>query len=107
MSKTLETVKFLVSQRKVRVSDHGLDELRADGLKLASIVQSIGTAELVEDYPDAFKGPTVLALHTFRGAAIHVVWGLTKTNPDIATLVTAYSPDAEKWYDDFKHRRPK
>ncbi len=107
MSKTLENIKQLARQRRVRLSDHGLEELRADGLRLRDILESTETAEVVEDYPDAFKGPTVLALHTAKNKPIHVVWGLAKSNPDVATLVTAYSPDPKKWYDSFKKRRPK
>jgi hypothetical protein len=107
VGKTLETIKQLIAQRRVRVSDHGLDELRADGLKLRDILESTSAAELVEDYPDAFKGPTILALHWSRGTAIHVVWGLAKAESGLATLVTAYVPDPQKWYDGFLRRRPK
>jgi hypothetical protein len=70
-------------------------------LALRAILDSTVSAVDVEDYPNAFKRPTVLALH------IHVVWGLTKAAPDMATLVTAYVPDPQKWYDGFMQRRPK
>ncbi len=62
---------------------------------------------LIEDYPDAFKGPTVLLLQDYLGKPVHVVWGLAHAQQDIATLITAYFPDPQKWYDNFTERRPK
>lgn len=107
MNKTLSQIKSLVEKRKIRVSDHGMEELRADGIRLADILATTAAAELVEDYPEAFKGPTVLALHKCDTKSIHVVWGLAKAEPNLATLITAYVPDLKKWYNDLKSRRPK
>jgi hypothetical protein len=81
--------------------------LRADNITLRAIIESTATAVVVEDYPDAFKGPTVLPLHIINEKVVHVVWGIGKSEPEMATLVTAYIPDLKKWYDGFLQRRPK
>ena len=107
MSETLETIKNLAAARKVRISDHGIEELFADGITLKDVLESLPNARVVEDYPTAFKGPTVLAHHNVEGREIHVVWGLAKHTQDVATIVTAYVPDLEKWYDGFMLRKSK
>lgn len=84
-----------------------MEELRQDGIRLSDVLAGAKEAEIVEDYPDAFKGPTVLVLQLAGGRPIHVIWGLAKASYNEATLVTAYVPDPQKWYDDFKRRKPK
>lgn len=80
MSGTLDIVQALVARRKLRVSDHGVDDIRNDGLRLSDILNGVDAAVIVEDYPAAFKGPTVLALQMIGTKPVHVVWGLAKTS---------------------------
>jgi Domain of unknown function (DUF4258) len=107
VSETFGKIRELVRQRKVRVSDHGNEETREDDMDPELLVQGIENGILVEDYPDAFKGPTVLLLQDYLGKPVHVVWGLARAQQNIATLITAYFPDPQKWYDNFMERRPK
>ena len=104
MSETLQIVKGLVLAGKFRVSQHGDEEMREDGIFLTALLGSIDTAVLIEDYPGAWKGPTVLLLQEFEGKKFHAIWGLSKATPDMASLVTAYVPDPHKWSVDFKTR---
>jgi hypothetical protein len=78
--------------------------MREDGIFTTALLNSIESAILVEDYPDAWKGPTVLLLQEFEGSRFHAIWGLSKAAPDVASLVTAYVPDPKKWNADFKTR---
>ncbi len=105
MSETLERVRSLVLRQEIRVSDHGYDELAADGLLIRELTGDIESAELVEDYPDYWKGPCVLVLqHAPDGRSVHVVWGIPKGETGPAVLVTAYRPDPKRWSDDFTRR---
>ena len=106
MSETFAKIRELVRQRKVRVSDHGNEETQEDGMDPEVLVAGVENGILIEDYPDAFKGPTVLLLQDYLGRPVHVVWGLARAQQDIATLITAYFPDPQKWYDNFIERRP-
>lgn len=74
MSKTFERVRVLVGRREVRVSDHGYDELIADGILTREALGGVETAKVLEDYPEYPKGPCVLVLERDEvGGPIHVV----------------------------------
>ena len=106
MSKTLENIRRLVQKGEVRVSEHGYDELSADGLLAREVVEGVIEAIVVEDYPDYPKGPCVLVLQKDkRKQAIHVAWGIPKGHTSPAVLVTAYRPAPELWENDFLRRR--
>jgi hypothetical protein len=61
-SDTFAKIKQLAAECKVLVSAHGYDELAADGIFFSEILSGLPGSELVEDYPGAVKGPTVLIL---------------------------------------------
>lgn len=102
---TLEQIRVLVEQGAVRISEHGYDELAADGILAREAVQGIAEAVLVEDYPNYPKGPCVLVRETDnKDRYIHVVWGVPKGKTRPAVLITAYRPDPKLWEDDFMRR---
>ena len=106
MSKTLDSVRRLVQEGAIRVSDHGYDELSADDIFVRDVIAGIGDAILVEDYPEYSKGPCVLVFEIdSTDRPIHVVWGIPKGQGSPAVLVTAYRPDPELWEDGFLRRR--
>lgn len=107
MSKIFETIQRLVEEGEIRVSEHGYDELSADGMLAREVVEGIGEAILVEDYPDYPKGPCILLLQEdSQGQPLHVVWGIPKGHIGPAVLVTAYRPDPQRWEEGFLRRRP-
>jgi hypothetical protein len=106
MSDTLTRVKVLVAAGKVRVSDHGYDELSDDDISVVDVLGGTAAAVAVEDYPQFGKGPSVLALQ--KDAAdrpIHVLWGIPKGRTEPAVVVTAYRPDSARWSTDFMKRK--
>lgn len=106
MSDTFARVKRLVADGSVRISEHGYDELVADGIRSRDIIESVGDGRVVEDYPDYPKGPSVLVLQQDNnGNPIHVVWGIPRGRSEPAVVVTAYRPDPDRWKDDFMRRR--
>jgi hypothetical protein len=106
MSDTLNSVIELVSRNEIRISAHGYRELAADDIFVRDLIQHVGEALLIEDYPDFHKGPAVLVLHyDSEGDPIHVVWGIPIGETKPAVLVTAYRPDPSRWSSDFTRRR--
>ena len=106
MSNTLAQVQALVARGAVRISDHGYDELAKDDILVNDILAGLGKAVVVEDYPDAMRGPTVLALEwdAFH-RPVHVVWAIPKGHSEPTVMVTAYRPDQERWSSDFMTRK--
>ena len=104
MSDTFRNIISLVGAGKYRLSQNGIEEMQEDGITLTSLLNSLALAVVVEDYPDAWKGPTILLLQEFEGLKFHAIWGISKTTNDQATLVTAYVPDPEKWTNDLLKR---
>lgn len=108
MSPTLNKVRENVDAGRVRVSEHAFQELHDDTIDLQDIVSGLATATTVEDYPDYWKGPSVLCLQRdAENKLIHVLWGLSKQAPEIAIIITAYKPDPERWSDNFMTRKRK
>ncbi|MCC6949248.1 MAG: DUF4258 domain-containing protein [Bradyrhizobiaceae bacterium] len=105
MSKTLEQVQTLVARGEVRISDHGYDELAKDDIFTVDVLAGLNAAKIVEDYPDAERGPSVLVLQETAGSPIHVVWGIPKGRSTPAVLITAYRPDPKRWSADFMRRK--
>lgn len=107
MSRTLERVRELVAARQARISEHGYDELAADGILAREVLNGIADAEVVEDYPDYPKGPCVLVLERdAQGRPIHALWAIPRGHTSPAVLVTAYRPDPSRWSADFRRREP-
>lgn len=102
---TLNRIRARVAEGRVRVSDHGYDELANDDIYLSDVLDGLAEAVVVEDYPTASKGPSVLVLqYDGEGRPLHVVWGIAKSQDGPAVLVTAYRPDPTRWTSDFSKR---
>ncbi len=107
MSGTFRAIQELVRRREVRISNHGYDELAADGILATDVIAGVEDAKVIEDYPDYPKGPCVLVLQKdSEDQFLHVVWGIPRRASSPAVLITAYRPDVERWTADFMKRKP-
>lgn len=105
MSVTLQKILTLIAERKIHVSDHAYSELEKDDILPTEIIANMQTALLVEDYPSAYRGPSVLLkCEDESGNPIRAVWGISNMGVDLAVLVKAYRPDTKKWTKDFLKR---
>jgi len=106
MNATWAAILALIQHDEVRVSEHGYDELAADGITVREIVAGAPQAVVVENYPAYPKGPCILTQHKDEaGRPIHIVWGIQSGALSPAVLVTAYRPDPERWTDGFRRRK--
>lgn len=106
MNETWHKIFKLLKHREIRISEHGYDELAADGITVREIIAGAIDAVVLEDYPEYQKGPCVLTMQRdWKGSPIHVVWGIPLGSSSPAVLVTAYRPDPERWTDGFRRRK--
>ena len=100
-----DKVKRLVAEGKIRVSEHGYDELSDDALSAREIVLGVPGGAVIEEYPDYLKGPCALFLQEdSKGGPVHVVWGIPKGYDEPIVLVTAYRPDPKRWDRTYRMR---
>jgi hypothetical protein len=93
-----DKLQRLISQGKVRISEHGYDELADDSLSAREVVEGLPRGIVIEEYPDFAKGPCALFLQQdVTGRPVHVVWGIPKGYDEPVVLVTAYRPDPGRW----------
>ena len=105
-SATLECVRALAGDGNVLISNHGYDELADDDIFADEVLVGLAGAVVVEDYPSATRGPSVLVLERDgEGRPIHAVWGIPKDKLGPAVLITAYHPDPARWSEDFTERK--
>jgi len=77
MGDTLQRVRELVRAGTVKISEHGYDELAADGISAREIVDGLQDAFLREEYLSFAKGPRVLVRQRDKqGNAVHAVRGI-------------------------------
>jgi Domain of unknown function (DUF4258) len=104
-SLTIPILQALVAAQQVVVSDHAYDKMLDRAIVPNDVLSGIAAAVVLEDYPDAHKGPSLLALQwDAQGLPIHVVWGVPAGSWSPAVLVTAYRPEPDQWGQDFRSR---
>jgi hypothetical protein len=75
-------------------------------ISVSDVIAGMSDAVVVEDYPAATRGPSVLVLQwdTVR-RPLHVVWAIPRGHSEPGVMVTAYRPDPERWSSDFLRRK--
>ena len=105
-SEIFDRILELVARQEVVISDHGYDEIAADGILVRDILAGASEAKVMEEYPAYHRGPCVLVFERdHERKPIHVVWGIPRNAAAPAVVVTAYRPDPGRWTDDFLRRK--
>ena len=105
MSEAFERIKQLIAEGNYSFSDHAYEEMQKDDILPHELTEGAQSSILVEDYPTAHRGPTILIYcKGIDARPLHAVWGIPKLYPDRVVLVTAYRPSADEWSEDFLRR---
>ena len=68
-------------------------------VKDEEVIMAIANGEIIEDYPEDFRGPSCLVLgYTGLGIPVHAVCGLDPSGTLI--IITFYFPEPPKWVDE-------
>lgn len=75
VSATLAILRALGRRGAVHISIHAFERTEKAGIVSDIVVNGLETAIVVEDYPDAKRGPSVLVLFEHERQSLHAVWG--------------------------------
>jgi hypothetical protein len=93
-----EILRFLiraVATHELKISLHATEEALAEEITRTEIEATLLNAQILEDYPDWWLGPSCLVYgQTTAGRDIHIVVSYS-TLP--VTIITVYEPRPPKW----------
>ena len=93
----LEFLKRGVAERQIKISLHAAEEALADEITRREIEAALLSAELLEDYPDWWLGPSCLVYgRTASGRDLHLVVVVSYSGLPV-TIITVYEPHPPKW----------
>ena len=95
MGDVLAWIQNLAAVRDIRITEHAAVEMADEDLLLEDVLESIETAQVLENYPDHRRGACCLLFGTTREPRpLHVVC-TTQGSPVV--LITVYEPMLPKW----------
>ena len=103
MGMTIETIRELLQNNKVRWTTHCVEQMGARDISKADVTYCIENGEIIENYPDDFPYPSCLIYGKCTdGRIIHIVAG---SDGEVLYIITSYIPNVIKFEDDLKTRR--
>lgn len=100
----LAFIKHCVAQRKIRWTYHVNMRLRDRSISRQTILGSIDSYEIVEEYPEDKYLPSYLIYAKYQETVFHLLVAADVENDNVR-MVTAYRPDPEEWDAGLKQRR--
>jgi hypothetical protein len=91
----LDLFRQAVETRQIKISLHAAEKALAENITRAEIETALLTAELLEDYPDWWLGPSCLIYgrsEAKRNMHLVVSYGELPI-----TIITVYEPQPPKW----------
>ncbi len=82
---------------------HAIERMFQRNISNRDVETCIEHGKIIESYKDDKPYPSFLALNFIDNKPLHVVFAYDDNQNTI--IITTYSPNREKWQDDFKMRR--
>lgn len=90
-----ERIRAQGRTESVRVTLHAQQEMVEEDIALDQLLEAIGSAEILENYPEHRRGPCCLIVgYTKSGRPLHVV---CTTAQAVLIIITVYEPKPPKW----------
>ena len=91
----LKLFKEAVHKQQVKISLHAAEEALTERITRAEIEAALLGAQVLEDYPDWWLGPSCLVYgQTQSGRDLHIVASYSELP---ITIITVYEPRLPKW----------
>lgn len=94
----MRRIQTQIRERKYRISDHAEDEMMEEEtgrIRLSEIMEALENGRILENYPNANRGPCCLIYGTTEnGRPLHVV---CTTTCSTLFIITVYQPTSPKW----------
>ena len=101
----LERVRAQAIAENVRITQHAQQEMAEEDITLDEVLQTIASAQLLENYPEHRRGPCCLLNgRTTNGRPVHIV--CTTAQPALI-IITVYEPKPPKWVTPTQRRQEK
>jgi hypothetical protein len=95
MDVTLVRIQAQAFARAIRVTDHAREEMEAEAITQAEVLEAITAGQIIENYPDHQRGACcLLSGRTAKGRSLHVV---CTTSLPLLLIITVYVPAPPKW----------
>ena len=99
----IEKLIALTEKEQIIWRNHILERMRQRGISISHVLNCIKTGEIIEKYENDYPYPSALILgKTTENTFLHVVCAEGQNK---IWMITAYCPDIEEWFEDFKTRR--
>jgi hypothetical protein len=91
----LDLFKRAVQEHQVKISLHAAEQALADEITRAEIEEVMQGAQVLENYPDWWLGPSCLIYgRTAAGRELHIVASCSGLP---VTIITVYEPHPPRW----------
>ena len=100
----LEFIKKCMKEGKILWTYHVNMRLEQRFIERNIILESIGSLQIIESYPDDKYLPSYLLYAEHINLIFHLLIAVDEGNNNVR-IITAYVPNLGKWLDDYKTRR--
>ena len=100
----LEFIKSCIIHHSIYWTYHVNMRLEGRCISRESILASVNTYEIIEEYPQDKYLPSYLIYAKDKGKIFHIQIAVDFLNNNIR-IITAYKPTLDKWEKDYKTRR--
>jgi len=100
----LSFIKSCIKRRRIRWTYHVNMRLKGRFIPREVILSSVGSYEIIEEYPKDKYLPSYLIYAKEKGQIIHIHIA-TDIKNDSIIIITSYRPNLDKWEKGLKKRR--
>ncbi|HHX59441.1 MAG TPA: DUF4258 domain-containing protein [Epulopiscium sp.] len=103
MAFKIDDIRNLLEEDKIQWSGHVLARMQQREIRVADVIETISSGEIIEYYESDYPYPSCLILGSSKdGKKLHIVCALGKGS---MWMITAYYPNTIEWLEDLKTRR--